>query len=83
MLMWVDVGNSSPTDDVGNRIGEQFPTDDQNPRGTGASDELVRAEHDGIEIGEGILADARIHPDINVGSGRCEIPECDCAVAMQ
>ena len=56
MLLGVDVGDGAAADDGGHAVREQLAPDGEHARRAGAADELVRRQHDGVLVGERVLA---------------------------
>ena len=83
VLLRVDVGHRSATDDGWHAVGQQLLADRQDAGGSWAADELVRREDDRVLVGEGVLAGGGRHVDLDVGAGRGEVPDRQCAVLVK
>jgi len=80
VLLGVDVGDGAATHDDGHGVGEQVAADDEDTGRAWAADELVRGED------HGVLGDRRIpgmHVDVDVGRGRCVVPDRQGAVLVE
>ncbi|MCY7299397.1 MAG: hypothetical protein LH616_09335, partial [Ilumatobacteraceae bacterium] len=67
VLRRVDVCDRATTNHIRHTIGEQRTTNHQHTRCARTADELVRAEHDRILVGQRVLGAPRIHVDVDVG----------------
>ena len=83
MLGGVDVGNSAATDAVGNGVGHELPSDEQDTGRPWPTDEFVWGEKDGVLVGQWVLDAARIHVDVDIGTACGVVPECESRMLVQ
>lgn len=82
MLGGVDVGHGAAAGHVGHPVHQELPPGDQDTRRARPADELVRAQEHRVLVGQRLQAGA-VHLDVDVRPSSGEIPERECAVAVE
>ncbi len=83
MLAGADVRDGAAAYHVGDTVREQLAPHGEHAGRAWPADELVRAEEDGVLVGERVLRADRLHLDPHVRGRGGEIPEREGAVTVQ
>jgi hypothetical protein len=83
VLERVDVHDRPATRYGRHPVAAEFAPHDEDAGGPRSTDELVRRDEDRVLAGERVLGTSRIHLDVDVGRGCCEVPERQGAKAME